>query len=43
MHKSKYRTQHQIDEDERRKRIEKLRENARKLNDLKDDDRNSGK
>jgi hypothetical protein len=41
MHKSKYRTQHQIDEDERRKRIEKLRENARKLNELRDKERGS--
>lgn len=35
MHKSKYRTQVQIDEDERRRRLEKLRENARKLEELK--------
>lgn len=35
MHKSKYRTQVQMDEDERRRRLEKLRENARKLEELK--------
>lgn len=35
MHKSKYRTQVQLDEDERRRRLQKLRENARKLEEMK--------
>ena len=36
MHKSRYRTQRQQDEDERRHRVEQLRDNARKLRELKE-------
>ena len=31
VHRKKYRTQLQLDEEERRRNVEKLRENARKL------------
>ena len=31
MHKKKYKTQHQLDEEDRRYRLEKLRDNAKKL------------
>ena len=35
MHKKKYKTQYQLDEDERKRRTEKLRENAQKLQALR--------
>ena len=38
MHKKKYKTQYQLDEQERRNRLEKLRENAKKLEALREGD-----
>ena len=38
MHKKKYKTQYQLDDEERRNRLEKLRENAKKLEALREGD-----
>ena len=36
-HRSRYRTEYQQDEDQRRERAEKLRDNARRLREMKDE------